>query len=230
MKISAFCFQPNFSVSLLIAFSVLLIGGGLLPGCSSGPPPAATSGGLPPGSGDPLYQFQEPSQAKVDLHRSGRTFTPTLAAGEKLFEQDEVHNTAPGLVAITGTLDDCRFGLQPGAKIKLAKQMVQLSQGKTRLTFRKVNGVFRVQVPFATLGIRGTEFDVTIGEGGKALVQMIEGKIEITRGEETATLEGTNACLIGAPGTPLEYPSADDLPDFLKGLPKGAEERAIQKF
>ncbi len=81
----------------------------------------------------------------------------------------------------------------PGSKISFNENMNELviNTGKMILNLRKQNNSFKVITPSLTAGVKGTHFEVVVEKGGKCIINLFEGELEITN------LSGTKALKSG---------------------------------
>ncbi len=87
--------------------------------------------------------------------------------------------------------DDTKLALGPSARLHLDDYVVGTSDGVTKITLKLLKGAFRfitgqnksevyeIVTPSATIGVRGTVFDVFIGRNGDTVVLLHEGEVEI---------------------------------------------------
>ncbi|MEM7300892.1 MAG: FecR domain-containing protein [Pseudomonadota bacterium] len=87
--------------------------------------------------------------------------------------------------------DDTKLALGPGAELLLDEYVVGGADGETKVSLSLVKGAFRfmtgknksesykIQTPSATIGVRGTVFDVYVSEKGEAAVLLHEGEVEV---------------------------------------------------
>ncbi|MBF0409977.1 MAG: FecR domain-containing protein [Candidatus Riflebacteria bacterium] len=131
------------------------------------------------------------SNEKIQLTRSGKLFSLLTKAGLVFFSGDEISNISDKIVSISGVVHDCRFSLKPSVKASFEENSVTVIQGGMQMCFNKVNGVFKLSVPTATIGIRGTRLDVHVSHDKKSILTLHEGKITVDQnGKETAVNPG----------------------------------------
>lgn len=113
-----------------------------------------------------------------------------LGKGDGIFEHERISTDAKG----TGQfelLDQTRLAVGPGSSVKLDQFVynsdkkataVAIEVGRGALRFisgRSESKVYSIRTPAATLGVRGTVFDIYVAPDGEMAVAMIEGGIEI---------------------------------------------------
>jgi hypothetical protein len=118
----------------------------------------------------------------------GGAATP-LAAGDGVF-QDQVIATDDSGVGQIEFLDKTKLAIGPGSTMTLDtfvynpnktadKVVIELGKGSFRfITGKSPSKVYEISTPTATLGLRGTALDVTIGDDGEIAVAMLAGEIE----------------------------------------------------
>lgn len=121
--------------------------------------------------------------------------------------------------------DETKLALGPRARLKLDNFAVGGSDGIATVTLNFITGTFRfitgsrksesyrIETPSATIGIRGTVFDVYVDRKGDTLVLLHEGEVEIcsrTRRCARHTTVGRiiHASLAGALSLPLKFTRA----------------------
>ncbi|MGI9426816.1 MAG: FecR family protein [Hyphomicrobiaceae bacterium] len=87
--------------------------------------------------------------------------------------------------------DDTKLAVGPGARIRLDEFVLGENKKNTSVvvsllagTFRFITGLtnsesYRIETPVATIGVRGTVFDVYVSPQGETLVLLHEGEVEI---------------------------------------------------
>ena len=87
--------------------------------------------------------------------------------------------------------DDTKLALGPNAGLRLDDFVIGKSDGVTTVgvnflkgTFRFITGsekkeAYRIETPSATIGVRGTVFDVYVDDKGETLVLLHEGEVDI---------------------------------------------------
>jgi hypothetical protein len=120
-----------------------------------------------------------------------------LKKGFRVF-RNELVRTGPESQAELRLDDNTKLALGPDAELRLdefavsggsdAKSIaVRLLKGTLRfLTGRNSSEVYKIETPSATIGVRGTVFDLYIGPNGDTFVLLHQGEVEIC--------SRTNAC------------------------------------
>lgn len=85
--------------------------------------------------------------------------------------------------------DGVYLGLLGGCQGKLTPDGIQLKKGGIWISYRKKGGSFIVQTPYSIIGIRGTEFGLTVG-ADESVLTLVKGRLEVvpTSGGETVNL------------------------------------------
>ncbi len=202
-------------------------------GCTADSPKAApkTTAEVPAGPGDALLAVAETTKPDIGLKRADSTFEIKAQEGFKLYSDDLVANKSPADFRLKGLKDDVSFLVRANAKIQVGENSLLLVDGTTRMKFRKINGVYKVKLPGATLGIRGTELEVTVASDSSSAITIMEGIVEMERGTEKSELKAGDRVILGPNGSSAKLnPPDEEVPAFLKGLSNGAMGEALQKF
>lgn len=113
-----------------------------------------------------------------------------LRQGSKVFSDDRILTDLSGVGQIE-FVDKTRLAIGPGSTLTLDRFVYDPKRSKTDIvlglgkgTFRFMTGVgahqgYEISTPAATIGVRGTAFDVVIGEDGEMAVAMINGTVEV---------------------------------------------------
>lgn len=142
-------------------------------------PVAATTRTAQRNSGPPVIARVMQSQGQVMVERESRQVE--LAQGAPLYASDQVSTTAGGF-AVLAFRDDTRVTLNSGTRLALAQYAFDAAQpARGNLLFRLFSGGLRIatgligrsaparvrfQTTTATIGIRGTVFDIACGPAG----------------------------------------------------------------
>lgn len=118
----------------------------------------------------------------------GGAETP-ISKGDPVFQDQAIQTDAAGVAQIE-FLDRTKLAIGPGSTMTLDtfvfnpdktadKVVIELGKG----TFRFIAGksphtAYEISTPAATLGLRGTAFDVAIAENGTIALAMLDGEIE----------------------------------------------------
>jgi ferric-dicitrate binding protein FerR (iron transport regulator) len=101
---------------------------------------------------------------------------------------DEMIATAPDAATAIQFVDGTKLELGPNAKVVLDKFVYDPAPGKGALALTVSEGVMRfttgsmakenytINTPNGTLGVRGTDFNILVGNGG-TIVQVIDGEV-----------------------------------------------------
>lgn len=124
-----------------------------------------------------------------------------------LYTRDTVSTVAEAAVQIRFR-DDTRLTVGGDSRIVLDdyvyaraghdRMALSLVKGAARFVTGKINhDTVRLVTPVATLGVRGTDFTVTVSSDGATLVSVREGKVQIDAADgETALLEAGEAAYV----------------------------------
>ena len=128
-----------------------------------------------------------------DVSRASGTRTSALATGDTVFRDEAVQTGADSLAKLV-FLDDTNLSLGPSARVELDRFVYSGANGAGRVGVNMARGAFRfvtgnadkrayeIRTPVATIGIRGTVFDV-VAAGGRTTVTLLEGEVRVcTRG------------------------------------------------
>jgi len=127
----------------------------------------------------------------------------SVQVGDSVF-RDEGMRTGPDSEARVVFLDDTNVSLGPNSNLKLDK-FVYADQNAQAVTVNVTKGVLRfvtgkgdknaykINTPVATIGVRGTVFDV-IHDGGRTSVTLLEGELRVCQqnGRNCTTLNQPN--------------------------------------
>ena len=118
------------------------------------------------------------------------TRTLTLKTGDLVFQNETLATNASGIGEFEFR-DGAKLALGPGSTVVLdnfvyasdtskAKVVINLTQGALRFITGNANhDAYQINTPTATIGVRGTVFDVYTKDDGELAVAMIDGAIEV---------------------------------------------------
>lgn len=182
-----------------------------------------------------LYKVTAAEETSITLERSKILADLPLPPEYDLVDGDVLENSGTKPASIKDISEGHKFVLSPKAKIQLGIQKITLFRGKSLYEFKKINGEFKIHLPNAVLGIRGTRFMVEIQPDGKSMIKMFEGKIEITRNGQITPLQDQQMAVIdsessndGQSGVNV-IPVDQQKPGFLDEF-KNNDGSAIQTF
>lgn len=113
-----------------------------------------------------------------------------LRRGVRVFRNEMLETSARSRLELKLD-DDTKLALGPSARLYLDDYVVGTSDGVTKITLKFLKGAFRfitgqnksevyeIETPSATIGVRGTVFDVFISKKGDTVVLLHEGEVEI---------------------------------------------------
>lgn len=187
-------------VVTVLAFPLLSgCGGG---GSSSSPVKLARGEGnrIPVGQGEPAFRFGNDLELPTELKRADRTFSFLPDKDFPFFHEDFIQNVSGKEAILNETANQSRFTLKPDTAIQIHPNALTLIKGSARFEFKKVNGEYRIKVPFATLGIRGTTLQVTVNADQSSRTDLLEGQISVEAGGTTLPLKAGERLEIDAKG------------------------------
>jgi hypothetical protein len=132
-----------------------------------------------------------------------------LFPGTVLNAGDRIHASADGY-ALLGLVDGTTIELQPGTELEIldfkggVRELFRIWLGKARLRVRKLVGApnpYQMHSPIATIGVRGTEFDIEVRPDSVTTVRVYEGLVSV-RNNQVAGRE----VLVGAGREVTVYP------------------------
>lgn len=168
----------------------------------------------------------------------------TLVLRDALFRNERLSTGAEaGSLLHVRLLDQTVITLGPSSEVVLddfavdpaagsAEVSLKLSRGLLRFVGGQHAGAgtrYRVQTPVATIGVRGTSFDVKVGDGGETTVQLAEGELlfENDDGVEVVLDEPFESSSIGDDDDAPSEPVIDeDLAGEFDDLDLSDEQRA----
>lgn len=118
--------------------------------------------------------------------------------------------------------DDTKMAIGPNAELKLDDFVIGKSEGVTTIgvnfakgTFRFITGsekkeAYKIETPSATIGVRGTVFDVYVDGSGETLVLLHEGEVDICTRTNTCRRHNSvgrivHATVAGVLSAPLKF-------------------------
>ena len=147
----------------------------------------------------------------------------TLAAGARV-HRTEYLETGPEALAELRLDDQTKLALGPNAGLKLDDFVIGKSDGVTTIGVNMVKGTFRfltgsqdskaykIETPSATIGVRGTVFDVYVDGNGDTLVLLHEGEVDICSRTQTCRRHNSvgrivHTTLAGVVSLPIKFTS-----------------------
>jgi hypothetical protein len=128
-------------------------------------------------------------QNEVRGETQGKTLT--IARNDRVYQNERVRTGASSLAKLI-LLDQTNVALGPTSQITLDKFVYDAEAGAKQVTISAVKGAFRfmsgtapheayeVRTPQATIGVRGTIYDVKV-EGGRTTVVLQDGAVHVCR-------------------------------------------------
>ena len=112
----------------------------------------------------------------------------TIEKGSKVF-QDEIVVTNTSASAEFELLDQTKLAVGPSARVVLDKFVSDASAGSISVgmvkgAFRFITGsspktAYKIHIPAATIGVRGTVFDVYVADDGETVILLHEGSVDV---------------------------------------------------
>ena len=100
--------------------------------------------------------------------------------------------TDEGGKALINYYNEAKLMFKPSTIAKLYLNSIFIKKGDTWMKFVKRHSSFKIKTPSAVLGIRGTEFGLSVDELGNTTVELVEGEISVkTDKEERILLAGS---------------------------------------
>ena len=124
------------------------------------------------------------NQVTVEAGNKSRT----IEKGSKIF-QDEIVVTNASASAEFELLDQTKLAVGPSARVVLDKFIYDASAGSISVgmvkgAFRFITGsspktAYKINIPAATIGVRGTVFDVYVADDGETVILLHEGSVDV---------------------------------------------------
>jgi hypothetical protein len=113
-----------------------------------------------------------------------------LNKGDQIFLNEQIETDSKGIGQFE-FLDNTKLAVGPGSKVKIDQFVYTGGKSASAVTvelgrgaFRFISGdsnkqAYRIVTPGATIGVRGTTFDVFVADNGEMAVAMINGQVEL---------------------------------------------------
>ncbi|NLI79722.1 MAG: FecR domain-containing protein [Candidatus Riflebacteria bacterium] len=190
-----------------VAVMVAILAFPFLHGCEDGRRAPATlklakgeGNRIPVGQGEPAFRFGNDLELPTELKRDSRAFSFLPDKDFPFFHEDFIQNVSGKEAILNEVANQSRFTLKPDTAIQIHPNALTLIKGSARFEFKKVNGEYRIKVPFATLGIRGTTLQVTVNPDQSSRTDLLEGQISVEAGGTTLPLKAGERLEIDAKG------------------------------
>lgn len=166
-----------FLPAIALAAAISLISPTISAGQSAAPA-SATAGGVPVGKASRVQNEVTASVGERRLKASDPVFQAELVrAGQRSFGELLLNDDSKILVGENAeiSLDDFVVGGTgfESATLNVAKGAFRFISGNS------AKGTFTVKTPLSTIGVRGTIFDVYVGEGGVTNVVLLRGVVRV---------------------------------------------------
>jgi len=126
---------------------------------------------------------------KEIVHLTTSSVSKQLSSGSIDLENEAVVITDKTGQAEVIYKDKASINLSENTQAKFSTNAIVMKIGKAYYRFTKLGNQFKVLLPHASLGIRGTAFLVKVFLNGEAMVKLDEGNIEIISKSETKILK-----------------------------------------
>lgn len=168
---------------------------------------------IPARQGETVFLTMNGQPVPVMLNRSGNSFQVEVPEKFVLLSNDGIQNLHTADLPLADPGNNHLLQLKPNAKLVAGVRTVTIEQGLVRLQFRKLNGEYRVVIPGATLGVRGTTFDVLVRPDRSSAVTLHEGRIAITHAGSTTDLEEGGIAEFGPEGSTMKVRMPPSVPN-----------------
>ena len=172
------------------------------PAFAQAPPPAAASG-------ECLLLTVE---GKVEIARKGEaTWSPgqtnqALQLGDRLRTGLRSRATVRWSdLSVLRVKEVTTIEIQPPAK-SADKPQLELKSGATYLFSREKPTEIQFRTPVASGAIRGTEFNLAVGEDGATVVSLLNGEVELANAQGSATLKSGEQVTVEPGRAPVKTP------------------------
>ncbi len=182
---------------------------------------------LPAGEGTAECRLLNATKPVIRVSRKEKTLD---LAGPKdlLFHPgDRLENTSEEILRLSAVTDEATFSMRLRAKIEFQLRSLVVKEGRVRMEFNRVKGVYSIRLPVVVLAIRGTRLDVTVNEDKTSEVVLLEGKIGIVdkNGTETIMEAGQRALIPAKEDGKVVFTPLGDIKDSFEDL---SDEKAIK--
>ena len=132
--------------------------------------------------------------------------TTALASGMSLEQGDEIVTDAKGQVQLVFA-DETRIAIGNNSRLKIDQVLMRNSKSASSLAVTAVSGSFRfitgksektaykIATPTATMGIRGTVFDLAVASGRQTALALHDGEVHMC-GKGSSCAEVTSGCTL----------------------------------
>jgi hypothetical protein len=146
----------------------------------------ATTEPITAGSSQPIGTVESSSGSVTVQHADGTS--EQLEAGSPIFQGDQLETGCDGSVGVV-LADGTAFSMAEGGKMVMDEMVYDPSTQESSIGINAVQGVFAfvsgqiaktdpdamtLETPVATIGIRGTQVGIVVGEGGQSNVILME--------------------------------------------------------
>lgn len=115
---------------------------------------------------------------QVKLTRVGKTLSDVLTTGVPLFPGDLIETMRESKAELVYG-DGATMRIKPQTLLEVQPFSLKIFKGKMWHKFTKRGTEFVIDTPSLVAGIRGTVFDVAVTSRGKAILSVMEGKVQV---------------------------------------------------
>ncbi len=228
MKVEKTVIEKRLRVLLALALMCLTIS--LLGACSSKSgksPQLSKPHDLPSGEGGAECRLLNATKPVIRLSRKEKTVDLPGPQGLLFHPGDRLENTSEEILRLSAVTDEATFSMRLRAKIEFKLRSLVVKEGRVRMEFSRVKGVYSIRLPVVVLAVRGTRLDVTVNEDQTSEVVLLEGKIGLVdkNGAETIMEAGQRALIPAKEDGKVVFTPLGDIKDSFEDL---SDEKAIK--
>ena len=128
--------------------------------------------------------------------------TQQMLSGDPVFENHTIQTGTDSLAQIEFA-DETNLAVSENSSIEITRHVYDPNEGTGEIALNAVGGAFRfvtglvpkenisINTPTATLGVRGTTFDLYVHENGEAAITLVEGEVEVCNARQACRLLST---------------------------------------
>lgn len=125
-----------------------------------------------------------------------------MLSGDPVFENHTIKTGTNSLAQIQFS-DKTNLAVSENSSIEITKHVYDPNEGTGEIALNAVGGAFRfvtglvpkenisINTPTATLGVRGTTFDLYVHENGEAAITLVEGEVDVCNARQVCHLLST---------------------------------------
>lgn len=115
---------------------------------------------------------------QIKLTRVGQTMSDVISQGVPLYPGDLLETLRESKAELVYGDGTC-MRIKPLTLLEVQPTALKVFKGKTWFKFVKRGSEFVIETPSLIAGIRGTEFDVSVGSRGKSVLSVMDGAVEV---------------------------------------------------